>query len=931
MKKTVLAVCFALVGTLVMAQPSKQQNAVVSKQLNNQVQYSASSGSSDLSAVGYNGSIFMKSAKGEGDVLYECRFTKNGQKHHFGSVDPNNYIIADAYGPEISSYTQKKFMWNSYDSATVGYLNTQGLATDFPRSNAWFGGAMAKSISEYMDSNNCSSNDGFAIMTVFEQATIEGKAFNNYIRFNSFEIPEEVNVIDFQLYQWYMKFYDKCYVDYRTENMPPDEWKSMEINVTGVDIDVNARLNGTFTYTLPVRAVYDAHNSTASPHEITLSLRWYSNPSKTTDGFGYLWMVDDVKVIAGGDNRLSSQLEYYTFGAYQLMPQGLELPLYWHAKAVNTGSLKQKNITASIYNYYEGEDADQVASATMLELSAGTKEDLHVDPAGLRSNSGDGENSVYGWGCGHAGSGIINEGSGTGMLNTSKLGNNYVYARLNSYTDEARQNVNCSYNNYDTVQYIVVDSINDGSKFQGSYVWGHDNGVLTVGQAYIYGHVKEGSNTYITDASKNYSAAGYRVTVRYTMGNKVPVDAKGEPWVIRGMELVPATDSIIRNGNATINPVLYKDVCSADAQSVSFTSLKTGVVSYDIDTNEVSTDFTVSSMYESGYLRYDEYSDNTIRIAFPEQPVLEPGESYRVGYSLNEAANFAVATSTGNYYWQKDLVGGRDTVISHSFIEEGAKSLASHFARTGMVDNAYDVQVYDPEVDEGYNNIWAGNFYNRYPMIHLIIGPRVQYDKYTVYVSCETESESGEELGYIANANRTNICVIGKDTVSEGSEAVYYLFTQVVDDLLGKVKSFSIDGTVIFEDGDFVEETSDDIVITGDEEDGFSIVFKNVNSNHEISAVFEESESTEGIYALDNNVSMSLQPNPATNQVRLSVEGVSGMVECAVIDMSGRSVYSSKFDAEGTHTISLSDIAKGAYFVRINNSEFSKVEKLIVR
>ena len=49
------------------------------------------------------------------------------------------------------------------------------------------------------------------------------------------------------------------------------------------------------------------------------------------------------------------------------------------------------------------------------------------------------------------------------------------------------------------------------------------------------------------------------------------------------------------------------------------------------------------------------------------------------------------------------------------------------------------------------------------------------------------------------------------------------------------------------------------------------------------------------------------------------------------IDMSGRVVYNQNVNAEASNVINLSNLAKGAYFVRITNDKFSKVEKLIVR
>ena len=86
-----------------------------------------------------------------------------------------------------------------------------------------------------------------------------------------------------------------------------------------------------------------------------------------------------------------------------------------------------------------------------------------------------------------------------------------------------------------------------------------------------------------------------------------------------------------------------------------------------------------------------------------------------------------------------------------------------------------------------------------------------------------------------------------------------------------------------------------------------------------------------GIESEAVNVALGLQPNPATSTVSINMRGVTGMVDCSIIDMSGRVVYSRTINAESSHTVDLSNIAAGAYFVRVTNDKFSKVEKLIVR
>ena len=137
-------------------------------------------------------------------------------------------------------------------------------------------------------------------------------------------------------------------------------------------------------------------------------------------------------------------------------------------------------------------------------------------------------------------------------------------------------------------------------------------------------------------------------------------------------------------------------------------------------------------------------------------------------------------------------------------------------------------------------------------------------------------------------------------------------------------------------DMDDDEETGDrNFRVTYDEDNNtyaYQYSFANIQGNHEIRFAFEQDTTPHGGFdPVAAGVYMNLQPNPATSQVNLNIVGVTGMVNCMLIDMSGRVVYNQDINAETTQTINLNSLAKGAYFVRITNDKFSKVEKLIVR
>ena len=72
---------------------------------------------------------------------------------------------------------------------------------------------------------------------------------------------------------------------------------------------------------------------------------------------------------------------------------------------------------------------------------------------------------------------------------------------------------------------------------------------------------------------------------------------------------------------------------------------------------------------------------------------------------------------------------------------------------------------------------------------------------------------------------------------------------------------------------------------------------------------------------------VSLFPNPASSMVTIRANG---MEQVSVIDLNGSTVMMQSVDSE-TFTFDVSNLAKGAYFVRITGGEGTVVRKLIVK
>ena len=80
--------------------------------------------------------------------------------------------------------------------------------------------------------------------------------------------------------------------------------------------------------------------------------------------------------------------------------------------------------------------------------------------------------------------------------------------------------------------------------------------------------------------------------------------------------------------------------------------------------------------------------------------------------------------------------------------------------------------------------------------------------------------------------------------------------------------------------------------------------------------------STVGIDALDTQYGIQLFPNPTTNDLTISLEGID-VVDIVIVDIQGKVLLqqSSLFDQE---RINLSDYLAGTYFVKIMTAEGSK-------
>lgn len=855
MKKTLMVLTFALCASFAFAQTATPY------------QKECKAPAKAAQTENYSSSIFTKDAT----ALVTVDFSAANTGYSTGIIPGGLEGHAESY--DYATWRR----WNDNSEATLNSASSvySALAQNYFGDVARF----VENMGRYLDTATSSAENGWMMMSLYDQRTPMSGNFNAYIQIDGID-ASSAGVLDVTFFQYYRKYYDNCYIDYSTNGTT---WTNVEINVTGVDIAVNGTLWGMSTYTLPVDAAGNAN--------LSIRIR-YKSLDANRNAYGYFWIIDDVAVVVGDADRLKKYDQEYTEGNYGMIPQGMTINPAWYTQVQNTGYHNQSNVYAKLYHLNATQDqATLIDSYNNGSINISTTKEVIADRAGWLLPDSLNYRGWYGY--------IDHTAHGEGMaLPTANTGDNYLYATL---TNDALTL------NYDTMYYQVT-----GANAEGNYTWAHDNGVLTYSpyNYWLFGYVYNSPNWYVTeDADEvHYYQAGYMVTSRYTTDVTVPTD-----WVIKGVELVASPVEGYHATGTKISAYLTSD--EYDGGSVGFNRINTGANVKQIAASDVN-DSNVIGRNSNGYLTYGNY--NTVYIPFPEQPALEANTSYRIGYTIEEDGYFALATEAlGNYRVASPSRPDQyDTIIYFRNNEATAK-----YGNVFPI-NQYQTFINDPSYggDNGNGSTFASYYVDYNPMIRMIVGPRVEMPRKNIQVNCENS-----EFGH-AEYN-------GEDVCGSTINPVVSSTCQVIGVAAAGCRAHVIVDGVEREAWNEDEETGDaNLQLYYDEElDAvyYYYAFEDINADHTIT--FDFYMPTESIDPVAAGVRMNLQPNPATSQVNLTIAGVTGMVNCTLVDMSGRVVYNQNINAENAQVINLSNLAKGAYFVRITNDKFSKVEKLIVR
>lgn len=953
MKKVLFVLGLALCSTFAMAQTNQRVGKVCSSAGDEKLVLSAAE-----QPVDYKASIFTKD--GEDVVLHHFNFASMADVT-IGTVQATDVIDGDTVGAiNCHNRTEASMRWARI--ADTNAIDDSAFAEDYASLIQRLG---TGNLHYAMGSRNgITDNNGFMILSPGE-VNYNNNAVNTYFSLSPVAL-NNAELVDITWRQLYRKYYDVCYLDYKING----GWYSLEVNVTGVDVEVNGWGPLYYVYTMPSAAI----------NQTNLELRFRF----TADGslfHGYGWAIDDVKVVASASTtRWSFNGPININGFYGTLPQGMTVPMSYAVNVRNTGVDDLTGVNLSV-RHRTGSEGDWAEAFTVPQsgtLAAGSplvNNVLAISEAGFMY-PGHANDDYVGY---HSfpqyfadyyrvsDQYLADQGFQRRGLPTSQLGMNQFL--ITAGNAQGLSDTLAAY------AYTVSEPLDVDASFGrtvAGYRWGNDNGIVPGGSEFAYGFTSntapagQSSNAgFVTDSCGHQHETGYEVLTRYNTPSAIPTDDNGDPWVIRGIEFVTSTKvTEAQAAGARFVAEMYRYELREGYDTGWF-----GYMGYaGLSGNEIYLvgQGNVAPTEEDllDYATAENGNYYAVNVFFPEQPAMEPNTSFLLGYTLQGGGDFAVASQAWSY---KSQLGA---FIPENYTSYRSNSeLAPYYNQFSPANKPYDVYCYDPvQGSRGNpdNHVVTGWNIDEYPLIRLIVGPKMQLD--TSYISATCTENEDEYYNYwvYSSAKRKNLCGT-RDTAVAGAaysymvfpgdelEETYYELTEdqselfyLADSSNDILQSKVIDA--IYINGNPIDLTDENIVTVENYDvywaghspldpvadrwepalvrNAYRLTLRDVTEDLTITATVH-SENLK-IRNAEDRVNILLAPNPATSQVRLTVGSFSGKANCSIIDMSGRVVYNADITS-GETLINLNGVPAGAYFVRVTNDSFSKVEKLIVR
>ncbi len=878
--------------------------------------------------VDYKASIFTKDAVYDTLRCFDFA-TANMTGINYGStckLDSIDQINGQTVGSMAHGSTSSKSYWNrATDSAN---FETQ-LRTDFPvlsylTTPQTGSNIMIRRLQSYAQGDN-----GLMFISLTDYPIQTGtENINAYVEFPAVARPSasDDRPIVVRWVQAYIKFHDKEYIDYKIGSA----WNTVEINVAGVDVEVNEFGYFRLSQTMPF--------SLRNESSIQIRFRAYS-PAMNGDHLGegdFGWLIDDVTICALNRTVAADVINpYYIDGFYGQIPQGMNIPLTFGCQVQNTG-IVDMNVNAVVRAGAIGDAFETVAAGETTAVPQGNPTDVFdivIDERGFYDHDSTVDNLFQGDFYNRATYGATELGDeyGKGGLSTETAGmNGYMIYIVNADSSTVL-------GVYDTVCYNVTTPATTGHSnlsVPGAR-WSRDNGIIPSGSSFMpqwrnVGTTRQPRWVWTNEGEPgdyHHRMAGYQVYISYVTGDVVP-----ENFRFRGLEYVLATDSNFSITGSKIQPFAFRVARGSDGNWAWY-DMGTGAdTMYTLNDNDRNA--TLATEYT--YMLPDE-NYKAVNIEFPAQPALQPNTMYLFGYELLNNGNFAVA-KTQTFYRGANYATDSTNVSYYSNPE------TRPYYRQRDCQEPYDAFTYDPQrPSTDGSGLRFGHTFSYLPMIRPIVG-ELNAATTPVALSCELTDEGHEGDIFVSLQTRNEdsiVCDEVVDLVSAADQTIFF-FPEgnhcVIDSVLANGQKLEVynqatgQGVLVAQNYDVEDPETGDILLA---RNYYGMVL-NAETMQQLSSgieftVYAHYVDYLSIDPVAANVSMRLAPNPATNAVKMNLSGVEGKVNCSIIDMSGRVIYNANVNAEVEQTIDLSGVPAGAYFVRVTNDSFSKVEKLIIK
>lgn len=515
--------------------------------------------------------------------------------------------------------------------------STTILQSTFPRLYSYFG-VSSRGYYWFNRLVGGQVGDGYALMSPLEVYYADGqtntKAYNTAIKCTDGFSTLGFKTVDVIFNQYTMRFnQDRYFIDYSTDaNFTT--YDSIEFNVKGIELDANEDTYGQKRVTLPVA-------SSTEKTVLYIRLRYLCNRLTTSTGTyitnlpsGYRWIVDEINVYDGPEQRLDVISNNHFYAAYGVVPEGMPLDtIVCYTVAENTGGntlfgaqIEEKfhnateitfpSVFNSFLNYTNVSTPKDITTATWVDTVTNSNQVITGLDIRRYVELQAASNRMY--------------NATAGFYGISDAVKYLPSATSTNYTIQPLE---------DSI-YYQVSAMPVASDAVGKARWASDVDILVENRAWNYGL----DGDYLGEDNALAFVAGYEVCNRFMTPRDLPLDT----YYAKGIELVPAADSCVAGTRISASLKYWNNSAAAWEDVIKPVTVNSQEVSSNIVT-------TTEENLNNGFFTNasaTEYATtfNSIYLPFTQAGVkLDTNTSYYACYKMIDDGRFMVARDDKDY------------------------------------------------------------------------------------------------------------------------------------------------------------------------------------------------------------------------------------------------------------------------------------------